>query len=350
MAKKSLPIQLTNRVALQDVIPLDTPYSVQLCPTDYCNIRCIFCPFHGEFKSKNRAPHMMTLDSVKIIIDRLAEFPDKIKTLIFCGRGEPAIHKELPEMIAYAKEKDVADEIRLTTNGFNLSPELNRRLIDAGLDYIKISVPAIDEQTCFEITGAKLDLEKYIANIKNLYDNKREGMTVYCKTTNIALGAKNGSAIDSEKAKKFYSLFEDISDYAFIENIVFMARTDITEKEKEKIWLRNTGNQNIYSLKNDGSPVCERLFYHFTINSLGEVYPCGDSEDTSLLMGNALNDSLLEIWNSKKYLELRLAFLKGNIPEYCKKCDIFSWEYPNDLHKHADAICERLLKAAKRKE
>lgn len=350
MAKKSLPIQLTNRVALQDVIPLDTPYSVQLCPTDYCNIRCIFCPFHGEAQTEWRSPSMMTLDSFKVVIDRLAEFPNKVKTLVLCGRGEPTLHKKLPEMIAYAREKGVADEIRLTTNGFNLSPELNRRLIDAGLDYIKISVPAIDEQTCLEITGAKLDLEKYIANIKNLYDNKREGMTVYCKTSNIALGAKNGCEIDSEKEKKFYSLFDNCCDYSFVENIVFMAKQEITEEAKEKIWIGNSKPKNTYCLENNGSPVCERTFYHFTINSLGEVYPCGDSEDPSLLMGNALNESLVEIWNSKKYFDLRMAFLKGDIPEFCKKCNVFSYEYPNNLHKHADAICERLLKSANEKE
>ncbi len=347
MATKSLPKQLTDRVPLHDIIPLDTPYSVQLCPTDYCNIKCVFCPFHGEVKTNDcRQNNMMSLESVKVIIDRLAEFPSKIKTLIFSGRGEPLTHKALPEMIAYAKEKDIAGEIRVTTNGFLLSPELNKRLIESGLDYMKISVPAIDEQTCFEITGAKLNLDKYIANIKNLYENKRDGMTIYCKTTDIALGAKNGASMDPEKEKLFYSLFENCCDYSFVENIVYMAKNEVTESNRNKIWIGNSAPNNIYQLKNEGSPVCERTFYHFTINSLGELYPCGDSEDPSLLMGNALDTSIVDMWNSKKYLDLRLAFLKGDIPEFCKKCSIFTFEYPNDLHKYADEISERLLKSA----
>ena len=350
MAKKSIPVQLSKRTPLQDLIPLDTPYSILLSPMDFCNIKCVFCPFHGEVKGDNRPPAIMSFELFQKIIDQIAEFPQKIKTLVFCGRGEPTLHKDLPKMIAYAKEKDVAEAIRLTTNGFNLSPELNCQLIDAGLDYIRISVPAMDEQTCLELTGAKLDLENYIKNIKDLYDNKHEAMTVFCKTTNVALGAKNGGSVNQELAEKFYSAFDKCCDYCFIENIVPQVPHKLSNEEKEKMWIGNTDTQNVYLVENEGSPICERLFYHFTINSSGNVYPCDLNENEKLLLGNVRETTLKEIWRGDVLKEIRLAFLKGHVPASCINCSVFQFDFPNELHKHTDSIINRLMNVSEREE
>lgn len=350
MAQKTLPAQLTKRTPLQDIIPLETPYSVLLSPMDYCNIKCIFCPFHGEVRGDNRSPEIMSFELFKMIIDQLSEFPQKVKTLIFCGRGEPTLHKDLPDMIAYAKEKNVAEAIRLTTNGFNLSPELNLRLIEAGLDYIRISVPAMDAETCFELTGAELDLDKYIGNIKHLYDHKHANMTVFCKTTNVALGAKNGAAMNQELAKKFYTAFDDCCDYCFVENIVPQVPHKMTEEEKAKMWIGNTETKNVYVVENEGCPVCERLFYHFTINSSGNVFPCDLNENENLRLGNVKEKSLTQIWNGETLHKIRLAFLNGDIPKACEDCSVFVFDFPNELHKHADTICERLIKRRESEE
>lgn len=350
MAEKTVPIQLSQRTPLQDIIPLDTPFSVLLSPIDYCNIKCVFCPFHGEVRGDMRPPAIMSLELFQAIIDQLAEFPHRLRALIFCGRGEPTLHKELPEMISYAKKAGVTDAIRLTTNGFNLSPDLNRRLVESGLDYIRISVPAIEEQTCYEITGARLNLKHYIENIKDLYDHKREGMTVFCKTTNVALGARDGGTVDPALAEKFYTAFDACCDYAFIENIVSQVPRELTDEEKKKMWIGNTEKQNVYLVKNTESTVCERLFYHFTVNSIGNVYPCDLNEHEDLVLGNVRVDTLKEIWNSDRLLQLRLAALKGAIPKACQGCGVFYYDFPNELHKYAESISKRLINSGERRD
>lgn len=342
MAKQRLPDVLTNRTSLHDLIPLNTPLSVLLSPMDYCNIKCVFCPFHGEVKNDDRNPSIMTMNTFERVVDQLSEFPNKIKALVFCGRGEPTLHKDLPKMIKLAKEKQVAEQIRLTTNGFNLSPELNNKLIGSGLDYIRISVPAIDEKTCFEITGSHLDITNYIESIKHLYINKPKSITVFCKTTNIALGGRNGSVKDSKMEEKFYSLFNDCCDYCFVENIVPQAPRNFSSDDKEKLWIKNSTAYNVYCVENSGSPICERLFYHLTINSLGNVYTCDLNENPNLLLGNVNDDTLIEIWNGEKIKALRVAFLKGNVPNSCKDCSVFTYDFPNNLHNYAQNILNRI--------
>lgn len=348
MAKRSLPAQLTNRTPLQNLIPLDTPYSVLVSPIDYCNIKCAFCPFHGEVRGDERAPSVMPFETFKKIVDGLAEFPNKLKTFIFCGRGEPTLHKNIADMIAYAKNADIADELRMTTNGFLLTPKLNKTLVDAGLDYIRISVPAIDDKTCFELTGAHLDLDKYISNIKSLYDNKRPDMTVFCKITNVALGGRDGCETDPVLSKKFFDLFDDCCDYAFIENVVPQVIREFTEEEKKKIWIGPGDIRNVYSIDNEKSSVCERLFYHFTINSKGEVFPCDLNESPNLKLGNVNADKLTDIWNGDKYFQLRLNTINGAADEACEGCGVAKFDMPNCLHKYADKIRTNILKAKER--
>jgi radical SAM protein with 4Fe4S-binding SPASM domain len=333
MAEKSLPAALTKRTPLQDLIPLDTPYSVLLSPIDFCNIKCVFCPFHGKVKSDKRPPATMTFDLFKTIADQLAEFPSKLKTLVFCGRGEPTLHKKLPDMIAYAKEKGVAEQIRLTTNGFALSPELNRKLIDSGLDYIRISVPAINEQTCFEITGVKFNLSEYVDNIRNLFENKRKDMTVYCKITDVALA--------KESADKFYSMFDLLCDYMFIENIVPQIPRKLTSDEMRDIGMSSNEIRNVYKQDNVGSPVCERLFYHLTVNSSGNVFPCDLNENAANLLGSVRDTTLRQIWNGNRLKNIRLASLQGSIP-HCAGCSVSLYDFSNELHRYADIISRRL--------
>lgn len=341
MAIRSLPVQLKDRMSLQDMIPLDTPLSILVSPTDYCDITCIFCPFHGSTADTSRKKMKMSLDMFEDLVEQMMEFPRRIKTLIFAGRGEPTLHQELPQMIRSAKK--TVDSIRLTTNGVNLSPVLNKRLIDAGLDYMKISVPAIDEQSAFDVTGVWIDIKHYVENIRNLYENKTPSMTIYCKVTNVALGA-NGGEPESDHAERFYSLFDDVCDYSFIEKIAPI-KSDPTEETLKKMGIANFDNENIFGFSEEvtNTPICERLFYHLTILSNGDVFPCDINVDDSLCLGNLEYTSLRDIWNSDKLKELRLAFLKGNLPLSCSNCGAILYDYPNNLHKYTDVIYHRLV-------
>ena len=44
-------IVCTNRNKLEEVIPLDTPYSLAIDPSNVCNFKCEFCAIQSkEFK------------------------------------------------------------------------------------------------------------------------------------------------------------------------------------------------------------------------------------------------------------------------------------------------------------
>jgi len=246
-------------------------------------------------------------------------------------------------MIAYAKEKNVTDTIRMTTNGFNLSPDLNLRLIDAGLNYVKISVPAIDEQTCFDVTGVKLNLEQYIENIRHLCEHKSDNMTIYCNIKNVVLGGKGGGKPDPVLEEKFYTMFDGVCDYCFIENIVPQVIRNLTKDELRDMWIEDFEGKSIYNFTDKfETTVCERLFYHFTVNSAGDVFPCDLNEKESQLLGNVKSTPLREIWDGEALKKLRIAFLEGDVPPACADCNALKYDYPNSLHKYSDVILKKI--------
>ena len=336
MAVRGLPPQTKRN--MRDVVPLNTPYTVLISPTDFCNLKCNFCAYHGEAGKHVTEKKEMSLDFYKKIIDQLAEFPNKVCRLTFSGFGEPTVHKDLPEMIAYAKEKDVADQIMLVTNGLLLNPEYNIKLINAGLDYIRISVPAIDNETAFKITGRKVDvLESYVANIRHLYQNKTE-MIVLCKTTNYALGGVGGTEPDDVLVEKFYSMYDDVCDYCCVEYIAPWAGTD--DETVLKQGLQAVPEKDMNGRSCIRRRFCEFFFYVLTIDSVGNIRPCC-LLDAPLIGTLGGKQTLLEIWNSKHLLDLRIAHLNEQI-SVCQNCGVNSFIDTQNIDNDAEIIYKRL--------
>ena len=80
--------------------------------------------------------------------------------------------RRLPEKIAYAKAKGIA-EVGVITNGSLLGPDVARAVVEAGLDAINISLDAAGRDT-FESTRLGLKYDKVIANVEGLVRIRRE--------------------------------------------------------------------------------------------------------------------------------------------------------------------------------
>ena len=145
---KRAKIYARERVNLGEVIPLKVPFSIQIDVCSACNMKCNFC-FHSDLESikRNRVEFgRMSYETFTKVIDNIkATAEHKIKKLKLFKIGEPLLNQELPKMIKYAKESDIAEIIEITTNGTLLTPELTDKLIESGLNILNISINAVDE-------------------------------------------------------------------------------------------------------------------------------------------------------------------------------------------------------------
>lgn len=300
-----------KKVPLSTVIPLSTPYLVYVDPSSYCNIKCNFCFQSIDdslLKQVGFKPGIMKFELFRKIVHSFMEFPERIKSFKFCGLGEPLLNHCLPDMIAYTKKHGIADRIVLVTNGILLSPELNIKLIDAGLDDLLVSVEGVSSQKYDEIAGVNLDYGKFLAGIKHFYEH-RNNSKVYVKLAHTGL--------DESGESGFHDIFDEISDNAYVEYL-----TEIYQGVDYSQIIDDTSINQIGERVSKKVEVCFLPFCNLTINVFGKVSPCIFDYKENLVVGDVNTGSLVDIWNCSKLNEFRVLQLNKERSKHsdCSKC------------------------------
>lgn len=333
MDTKIRPLAGLDRVPLKDYIPLQTPFSAYIFPTNYCNFRCTYCAhslgswdFQGTY---GFSPETMTMETFHAVIDQLKEFPDRLKTLSLTGQGEPLLHPQLPEMIACAKERQVSERIEFMSNGALLRQPLAQALVDAGLDCIRISLQGLSSEKYEQVCGVKLDFQQYMDQIAWVYHHRKQ-CQVFVKIMDIAL--------DPGEDEKFYSLFSPISDRVYIEQCrpVYdgVSATEQLSTQADRYGRGHTPRH-----------ICPLCFFMLGIFPNGDVYPCETIYRPEYL-GNVHTGRLLHMWGSEKlrqFWKMQLEGKKNDNPHCAKCCAPDDVSHPEDaLDDDAERLLERL--------
>lgn len=116
------------------------PISLQVAPTDKCNLKCSFCSV------KNRAGDELDYDVLITTIGKLIEYG--IKTIEFTGGGDPTLYPYINEVVEYCYKKKLG--IGLITNGVALVGKIPQRTLDM-FDWVRISLNSLDYVNDIEI-------------------------------------------------------------------------------------------------------------------------------------------------------------------------------------------------------
>ncbi len=337
-AKIEPRINLHGRTPLQDVIPLDTPFILFVDPSSICNFKCKFCPSgHPELiKNTKRKQTLMDFNLYKKIIDNIEEFNQSLKVLRLYKEGEPLLNKNFANMVKYAKDNQNIKYIDTTTNGYLLKLEIIKPILEAGLDRINISVDGLSDKQFLELTGVKVDFNKYSQNIINLYKLKEKNFPDFEICIKIT-----GDFLTEQEKENFYNLFGNYCDRIFIENVA----PCWTEFNVEKYLNTKISNKGIYDNHLTNIDVCPYIFYSTTINSDGTASLCFLDWAHKLIIGDAKKQSLKEIWNSKQLFQYQIKHLSGQRKQMgvCKDCGQLTHCLPDDIDPYREQISKRLL-------
>jgi cyclic pyranopterin phosphate synthase len=115
--------------------------------TDLCSLRCTYCMPAEGLPWLTKAQRLSDDEFV-----RLAElFVSLGVSSIRLTGGEPLVHPTLPDVVGRLAALQPRPELSLTTNGVTLDRSA-RKLADAGLDRINISVDTLDRERFAELT------------------------------------------------------------------------------------------------------------------------------------------------------------------------------------------------------
>ena len=327
-------LNLDNRVKLQDVIPLKEPFLIYIDPSSSCNFKCNFCPTgHKDLlKSGNYKRSIMDFDLFKNVIDQIAQFDSNLKTLRLNKIGEPTLNKHLPEMIKYAKKTKKINWIDFATNGYRLTNEFSKKIIESDVDRINISLEGISEEDYLKNAKIKIDFKEFIANLEYLFKEK--------KNTEILIKIPDNLVPTDDKKNYFLNTFGNICDLIFIEQLSpIWPNFDLEQRSGHKI--SNIGQYKMPKMNND---VCSVIFYSMTINSDGTVSACCSDWNQELIIGNTNENSLKEIWESEKLKILQKLHLlkKRNSHSTCATCNHPNTAQIDQIDNYAQKILKNL--------
>ncbi len=332
-------IDLVNRTKLETVIPLSVPFIINVDPSDVCNFQCKFCPTADRplmQATPGRNFGLLGFDLFRKIVDDICEFEKPIKVLRLYKDGEPLLHPNFPDMVKYARQSGCCERIDTTTNASRLSPELNLKIIEAGLTRINISIYGMNEGQYLDFSKAHVKFDALVANVRHLYEH-RGNCEIIVKI--------NGDTISEEDKRRFYDVFGDIIDEndkgsgVFIEHIM----SCWPEFDLDKHGVKINPDFGIYGQPIHEVRVCPYIFYSFSINSDGSASTCFLDWERKLIIGDAKTQSVKDIWSGAQLLAHQKMMLRGERKGHpvCGNCDQLKRGHPDDIDVYAQDLLRR---------
>lgn len=312
-------IQLENRTDLKSEIPIEAPYCLFIDPSSACNFKCKFC-----MNSRIKDRQIMDMGLYRSIIDSLDEFDNPVKTVRLYGFGEPLINQHFCDMVKYAKASGRVINVDTTTNASLLTRDLNDCLVESGIDRINISINGLSTRHYKEFTGCDVDFSVLVKNIEHLYEIK-ENMTLFIKI--------DGDFLTGYERQRFMEIFSAISDGCAIEHTM-SCWYDIEVEANNEL--------GVYGQPREDVRVCPYIFYSMMIHADGKASLCFLDWDKRLLIGDAKQQTIKEIWNSHTLKAYQIEMLQNIKTGICSSCDQLKAGMPVNLDDYADDILQRI--------
>lgn len=271
----------------------DYPQLVDLELASVCNLKCPMCyTISPEFREKVNTK-LMDFELFKKVID---EIGGKVPALRLSLRGEATLHKQFIECIAYAKQSGIR-EVSTLTHGGKLTPEFFGRMVDAGIDWITISIDGVGET--YEKIRKPIKFDEILEVVKNTKKYKAEhGLhRPVIKVQGIWPSIQENPA-------EYYDTFSPYADL-----VAFNPLIDYLGKDEDIVYVDEF--------------TCPQQYQRLVIGADGLVMKCSNDEENQEIIGDVNQETVHQVWHGEKMNKVRemhlqkQGFLQSAV---CRKC------------------------------
>lgn len=300
-----------NRAARREVVS-NFPIEAYIEPTSFCNLRCPACP--TGLRLGERPSASVNENVFKSAIDEIGDY---VFLLWMYNWGEPLLHRQTPELIRYAKAKDL--KVILSSNlSVKLSDDYIERLVGSGLDTLIVSLDGVTEES---------------------YGKYRRGGSLALVRGNLLRLRAAKSRLKSETPRLLWQFLVFRHNEHEIEQAAALHRewgADEIKFAPAEMPLApyadgfEPSTLPQYNMYHDASAFaketarqmaaarpCSWLYGTFVMNPNGKVSPCcGVSAEKNDFGEYAARGDFFKVWNSDRFREARRMFarLSGGVP------------------------------------
>ncbi len=307
-----------------------------------CNENCLHCGSRcGDVKSDE-----LSVEQYKAFLDKIKrDFPKK--PMLCITGGEPLLRKEFFEIMDYANE--LGFNWGMTSNGTLITKEIARKLEEAGMKTISISLDGL-EDTHDAFRRRKGGFKASIEGVKNLLERDFQNVQITTVVTK-----KNISQLD-----EMFDLMCDIDldswrltgiepigralelkDYT-LDGDDYRRLFDFIKTKREEGFPLSYGCTHFLGLDyerevRDWYFLCNAGIYVASVMANGDIGACLDIERRpETIQGNILRDDFTDVWYNKFDIFRKPLSDKNEKCKNCKDCDFceggsyHSWDYNNN--------------------
>ena len=276
-----------------------------------CNYTCQMCPQSNPGRGTNFTRKMKINDFERVLDQIVPKYGTPQINLE--GSGEPTMAKDLDQYVKAVKKRNL--KCFMYCNGARLNGKFMNKVLDAGIDFIRISVIGYNKEKYKEWMNID-NFELILSNLEEI-KNYISKNSLKCKLSTYHLITDNNK-IDFEINEYKKNVIDKIGLQSYI--------------WKMHNWSGNYENKNArFSLE---KKTCGRPFApEITIRAGGaagrtsSMVPCcqtlGPPNEEKSILGHLDKETFEEVYWGKKYTELRKAHEEKRFDdiEYCKNCD-----------------------------
>ncbi|OGS37121.1 MAG: hypothetical protein A2506_00435 [Elusimicrobia bacterium RIFOXYD12_FULL_66_9] len=324
---------------------LGKPYWLTVDPTNFCQLKCPFCPTGAGRGVRDKAT--LSLEHFRHLMDALG--PALIH-IDFMNWGEPLLNKELWAMVALAKTHGI--DTMVSTNLNLLREGEADAILDSGLDRLVMSIDGL-EQATYEKYRVGGDFAQVVENLKTLVARRRErGLARPAIVWQFLAFKHNEHEAGRVRAFAMALGVDEVgvtpANLPFrpgIKDEWLPTRADLRLYDPESFpdsppWQWESAKPaeggvatqvkvEVYAAaKKAARKRCNWPWAGIAVNPDGSVSPCCSVEEQEYDFGNIFMRGFSRLWNDEKYLQAR-----GHVSEYASGS---KETIPNSRH-----ACER---------
>jgi radical SAM protein with 4Fe4S-binding SPASM domain len=336
----------------------NTPLEIFLETANSCNLNCVFCAIRGKVPRPSGVSSIMQPE----IMRKVEPFLAGMASISLHGFGEPLLNRYL--IPAAAEAVDYKAQVDFFTNGMLLSEANIKALVAKQVPSFTVSVSTSDPAQ-YEKLYEKGKFDRLRKNLRMLLEEKeRQGKSLPHVTFNtiamrdtlphlpelVLFAAEHGVKSIELKPLVVYESMPHMNE----QRIEYDQDRDkpILDKaheiaERSDVYL-STGIYEATSPCGNGknqdhagapqqwsaSKPCPLVFRTMYMRVDGKVKPCCFYANTQdFFLGDLTEESVTEVWNGRKFQELRKAHLDGKIPPGCAHCFKFRLAPPSDASR-----------------
>lgn len=206
------------------------------------------------------------------------------KVIQLHGYGDPLLDKNMAEYISLLSEKGFFSYFSCNPANININKTID--MFENGLSYLKYSIESVDDKKHREIRGEASNFTASFNKILELINIKeKKGY----KTEIIITMLDLNNSWQKEEYQKLEEAFKGLDVYIYL-------------KSEDQQWYRKEfhGTKSIH-----WSEICRHPWMSMTIKSNAEAVMCMEDYNNEIVLGNAKENTLYDIWNGKEYDEFR---------------------------------------------